>query len=188
MKPLRKGRRHDQPCDDRNDKLRDRAEQLLSKADSRTESLTLEEVKALLHDLRVHQVELELQNEELRNTQKELQKVTGNYSRLYHNAPAGYLTVDSSGYILQANNTFGHLVGVETHRLKGTSLFDLIQERDKKEFISRFRAFFKNPRDKNMEIRMVRSEHGSFEAGLEAVSTRFPTPWTRIKTGMTNCF
>ena len=153
--------------DDRNDNLRDRAEQLLSKADSQTEELTLEEVKALVHDLRVHQVELELQNEELRNIQKELRKVTANYAHLYHNAPTGYLTVDSSGSILQANNTFGQMVGVENHRLNGTSLFDLIHKRDKKEFISRFRAFFRNPRNKNMEIRMVQSEYGSFEASLE---------------------
>ncbi|MFH1135231.1 MAG: PAS domain S-box protein [Pseudomonadota bacterium] len=147
--------------------LRHRAETLLSGADSQVRDFSLEEVKALVHDLRVHQVELELQNEELRLTQRELQRVSANYARLYDNAPAGFLTVENNGVIRQANKTFGEMIGVEAHRLVNASFFDFIHEDDRSGFISRFRAFHKNPAHKNVEIRLARRGAGFFYARLE---------------------
>ena len=155
------------------DDFRKRADELLAKTEDRAENLTLEEVKALVHDLRVHQVELELQNEELRRIQDKLQKATDKYARLYNNAPAGYLTLDENGGILQANQTFGEMIAVDTHSLVQGSFFDLLHPEDRSGFIARFRAFYNHPKGKNIEIRLIRGNGGGyFHAALEGRADR----------------
>jgi|MudIll2142460700_1097286.scaffolds.fasta_scaffold91413_2 PAS domain S-box-containing protein len=72
------------------------------------------DVRALCHELEVHQVELEMQNDELRLVQAELAATESNYRDLYEFAPIGYLTLDGSGKILEANLTSASLL--ETDR------------------------------------------------------------------------
>jgi PAS domain S-box-containing protein len=151
----------------RAEKLKDKAESMLSMTDSQPEDLTVEEVKALLHDLRVHQVELELQNEELRRTQVELQEASNNYARLFESAPVGYLTVDHSGRIIQVNNTFAEMVQIDAYKLVRASFFDLLHEKDRAEFIATFRAFYKKPENKSKDIRIVKKGGEAFSARLE---------------------
>ena len=67
----------------------------------------------LIHELQVHQIELEMQNEELRRVQAELAASESKYRDLYEFAPIGYLTLDGSGKILEANLTSTALLGTE---------------------------------------------------------------------------
>jgi two-component system cell cycle sensor histidine kinase/response regulator CckA len=67
----------------------------------------------LLHDLHVHQIELEMQNEELRGAQHEIEQSRDRYLDLYNHAPVGYVVTDSAGMILQSNQTFGHMLDEE---------------------------------------------------------------------------
>jgi PAS domain S-box-containing protein len=75
----------------------------------------MEDVQQLVHELQVCQVELELQNEELR-------VATERYSALYEEAPVGYLTLDDTGVVLEANPTAARLLGVARLHLVGTRL------------------------------------------------------------------
>ncbi len=73
---------------------------------------TLDEYQRLVHELQVHQIELELQNEELLQARTAVERGLQQYTELYDFAPAGYFTLDDAGAILQANLTGARLLGV----------------------------------------------------------------------------
>ena len=82
--------------------------------------------RRVLHELQVHQIELEMQNAELRQARDELEVALENYTDLYDFAPSGYFTLAVTGAILQANLTGATLVGIERSRLVGQSFGRLI--------------------------------------------------------------
>src|ERR1700687_2146578 len=76
-------------------------------------NLSPEATERLVHEFRVHQVELGAQNEEVGRVQGELRTSRERYMELYDFAPAGYFTLDRNGSILEANLTGARLLGVE---------------------------------------------------------------------------
>jgi len=102
--------------------LRALAEARLEDKSSRSASKghgTAEESQRLVHELQVHQIELELQNEELQKARAELEAGLKRYSDLYDFAPMGYLTLDNDGAIQKVNLTGARLLGMERSRLVG---------------------------------------------------------------------
>ncbi|MEO5343480.1 MAG: EAL domain-containing protein [Gammaproteobacteria bacterium SHHR-1] len=81
------------------------------------EHLTPHQIQALMHDLRVHQIELEMQNEELRKTQSVLSASRDKFSQLFDAAPVGYCTLDAKGLILECNHTLCQLIGLNRVKL-----------------------------------------------------------------------
>ncbi|MHB8708179.1 MAG: sensor histidine kinase [Desulfuromonadales bacterium] len=77
------------------------------------------EAQRLLHELQVHQIELEMQNTELRQARDQAEKALEKYSDLYDFAPIGYFTLDREGVISAANVTGATLLGIERSRLVG---------------------------------------------------------------------
>src|SRR5262249_3478997 len=91
--------------------LRKRAEQLMRASRSELLAMPATKVRALVHELRVHQIELELQNEELRQAQVELAESRDRFSDLYEFAPIGYVTLDAKGRISECNLAAADLLG-----------------------------------------------------------------------------
>ena len=113
--------------------LRRKAEKIASENELRPfESLPLNEVQQILHELRVHQIELEIQNEELRRTQMELDVQRVRYCDLYDLAPIGYCTVNEKGAIVQANLTAVILLETTRDKLVNAlfSTFILTEDQD----------------------------------------------------------
>lgn len=76
----------------------------------------------LMHELHVYQIELEIQNRELRESQQYLEETRDRYADLYDFAPVGYLTLDSKGVILDINLRGALMLGRERGRLIGMPL------------------------------------------------------------------
>ena len=76
-----------------------------------SEVVSPEALRSVLHEVRVHQLELQMQNEELLRTQAELARAKERYFDLYDLAPVGYCTVNAQGLILETNLTFATLLG-----------------------------------------------------------------------------
>ncbi|MFT5232599.1 MAG: two-component system cell cycle sensor histidine kinase/response regulator CckA [Candidatus Krumholzibacteriia bacterium] len=98
------------------DKRRKHAERLarekFSQSPENFESESPAEMRQTLHELLVHQIELEMQNEELRRAQLELDDARTRYFDLYDLAPVGYVTLSKKGQVLEANLTAATLLGV----------------------------------------------------------------------------
>ncbi|MBK8537793.1 MAG: diguanylate cyclase [Candidatus Competibacteraceae bacterium] len=146
--------------------LRERAEALLDDSRLGVSTLSTIEIERLIHDLSVHQIELELQNEELRTTQNQLEQTRDRYARLYHQAPVGYLTLDASGIIRQTNQTFASMVGRGRGELAGRALADFLADPEHDVFLGRFSAFFKNPEGKSIDVTLCNKDTHKFAARL----------------------
>src|SRR5512143_224728 len=83
--------------------LRKKAEKKLKKEDERVKKLSILDVRDLVHELGTNQIELEMQNEELRRAQEELEASRSRYADLYDFAPVGYFTFDTNGLIMEVN-------------------------------------------------------------------------------------
>ena len=84
-------------------------------------AMSHEETRHALHELRVHQIELEMQNTALRQRQEELDAARAKYFDLYELAPVGYITVSKQGLIIEANLTAATMLGVARGCLLYTS-------------------------------------------------------------------
>jgi len=111
--------------------LRRRAEGLLRGQARDTEPATVLEASALLHEVRVREVEVEMQNEELRRVQEELGASRTKYLELFDLAPVGYLTLSEEGSIRDANSAAARLLGVEQSQLAGRSLTGFVLPADR---------------------------------------------------------
>jgi len=100
--------------------LRRRAEaQLRVAATKGAPARTEADTQRLVHEVQVHQIELEMQNEELRQSRAAAEAALERYTELYDFAPVGYFTLGRDGAIRQVNLTGARLLGVERARLPG---------------------------------------------------------------------
>ncbi len=122
---------------------------------------------SLSHELHVHQLELELQNEELRRALEELEDSRQRYFDLYDLAPVGYLTLSPAGQILQVNLSAAALLNEDRRRLVGKPLTIFIHKEDRDHFYLNRRQNGVSAEANRCEVRMVKADGSIFWAQLE---------------------
>jgi PAS domain S-box-containing protein len=132
--------------------------------------LSAADIQALLHNLQVHQLELELQNEELRRAQLDLQAARDRYADLYNFAPIGYFTLDANGAIVEANLTGATLLNVARSTLIGTPLARFVAKEERDKYALYRVRLGQSPELQRVEIKLVRQADAPFHARLEGVA------------------
>lgn len=118
-------------------------------------NITPDQIQKVVHDLQVHQIELEMQNEQLRDTHEELNYSKEKYFDLYNNAPIGYLTLTSSGKIVSANLTISNLLGITRENLINKDFSNFIKEDCQNEFYFFFKSLFSETPQKSFSANEV---------------------------------
>ena len=114
--------------------VRLQAEELLRATKRDLAAVSVKDAQQIVHELQVHQIELEMQNDELRRTQLALETARDRYLDLYDFSPASHLTLDTHGTILEANLRAGTLLGSNRKALLGQSLERFIAAEDEGTF------------------------------------------------------
>jgi PAS domain S-box-containing protein len=113
------------------DNLRKRAGEKISKSsdgigETSPEKMSSAEIRKRIQELHIHQIELEMQNEALRRSQRETSDFHRRYEELFNFAPVGYFTLDKKGHILETNVTGASILGFEKRSLIGESFHRFI--------------------------------------------------------------
>jgi PAS domain S-box-containing protein len=170
--------------------LRKRAEKALQERPQdnlESTELSNEEMLGLIHELQVHQIELEMQNDELRRLQNEIVESRNEYSHLYDFAPVGYFTVKKKGIIEQANLTGAALLGIDRQSLIGKPLTRFIAREDQDTFYLHFLQLLEKNSNHTCEIKMMNYEKTPFYAQLESIAVRSEDEnATRLRTAITD--
>ena len=124
--------------------------------------------RQLVHELRVHQIELELQNEELRRTQAELATARARYFDLYDLAPVGYCTVSATEDILEANLTAASMLGLTCSELVGKAVQHFILPQDQDIYYLHRKLLVDTGQPQSCILRMLRAHGQPFWAQLSA--------------------
>jgi diguanylate cyclase (GGDEF)-like protein/PAS domain S-box-containing protein len=148
--------------------LRRQAEGKLNTQSKTTIPLTEAEPQSLVHELRMHQIELEMQNEELRRIQLELEDARARYFDMYDLAPVGYLVLSEKGLILEANLTAASLLGVAKSALIKKPLTHFILPEDRNIYNLHRKQLFEIGAPHTCELRLVKKNATSFWVRLEA--------------------
>ena len=155
------------------DELRSRAEELAKANEASLGGcLSPEEMRQALHELRVHQIELQMQNEELRRAQVELDALRARYFDLYDLAPVGYVTLSEQGLILEANFTIAALLGLARGELFKKPIIRFIVKEDQEGFFLAFNQLLATGEPKACELRMARKGEAPFWARMDAAPSR----------------
>jgi PAS domain S-box-containing protein len=138
----------DQPADAA--ELRRRAEERLQTRERTPQSAL--DTERFVHELQVHQIELEMQNEELRQMSARAGALTARYTDLYEFAPTGYLTLDPEGVIRQVNLAGARLLGVGRSQLVKRRLGLFVAEGDRRAFSDFLQRVFASQAKQSCEV------------------------------------
>jgi PAS domain S-box-containing protein len=153
-------------------RLRLRAENLLARRPPASVRRPTADAQRLLHELQVHQIELEMQNEQLRRSQSELETARERLLLPYEAAPVGFLSLDDKGIIREANLAAAQLLNLGRLKLIGQKLTGFITPGSQAEFYLRRRALADTGKNQTCELRLLRTNNPPFIARVELVMER----------------
>ena len=130
--------------------------------------LTIADSRSLMHDLKVHQIELEMQNEELLQAKDALEASRARYVDLYDLAPDGYCTVNEAGLIAQTNLTLATQLGVTRSKLLNQAFSSYVLPKDQDAWYALRQHSLNSRETQSCELRMQDAQGTQFWASLTA--------------------
>ena len=135
-------------------------------------ALSPAQAQRMLHDLQVHQVELEMQNEELRRQQVKLDESLARYVDFYDLAPVGYCTVTEEGLIKESNLTTSKLLNVPRSELLKQPITRFIFNDDQDTYYKHLRKLIEAEGPLSVELRLLKRDGAPFWAHLEVAKVK----------------
>jgi PAS domain S-box-containing protein len=137
----------------------------------------------LVHELQVHQIELEMQNGELEEAREKMEALLEDYTDRYDFAPVGYMSLNEQGQILKVNLTGAALLGVGRSHLINRPLSTYVEPASRPIFLAFLKQVFAGSGKHVCEAALLRERGASFWAnihGAVAISTGGPQKWCRV--------
>jgi PAS domain S-box-containing protein/putative nucleotidyltransferase with HDIG domain len=147
-----------------------RAEKFLTAASGEFDQISPADVKNLVLELKMRQMRLEMQNEELQRAQETITQARDRYAGLYDFAPVGYFTLDRKGKIVEANLAGARLLGVERDLLVNRSSLRWVAPESRELCRSHYRKVFENLGPQTCEVKLRRRGGPPLYAALESLA------------------
>jgi PAS domain S-box-containing protein len=166
--------------------LRRMAEQLLDGTLEIGAGISEQGIRDVVHELSVHQIELELQNEELRRAQRALELSHRRFANLYDLAPVGYVTLNTRAVIEEANLATAEMLGVSQRALINAPFVLYVDPPSRKPFLRCFRTAVGSEARENCAT-VLRSRDGrSIAARLDSRTVRDEGSAVRVYLAITD--
>lgn len=150
--------------------LRKKAENKLANKSTQDTSLIADiDIKRVIHELQVHQVELEMQNEELRESMDLAEAATEKYTKLYDFAPVGYFTLDQSGLITDLNLNGARMLGKDKVSLIGTQFLKFVSRENHNIFSEFYTKILESGSKQTCNLRLSHRDKPSIYCHLEGI-------------------
>jgi len=148
--------------------LRSRAEEKFAILPKR-KTVTRVDAEKLVHELQVHQIELQMQNEELQQAIARVEEMRNRFADLYDFSPAGHVTLDDKGVIIEANQTIAVLMGHDRGGLLHKPFLSFVSVEARDSFLTYFlRCTTSNARS-TIETVISRKDNSVFHAQIETM-------------------
>ncbi len=126
----------------------------------------------MIHELHVHQAELEAQNEALRTAQVEIEISRSRYLDLYDFAPIGYITLDQKGMILEANLAAAELLDVVRSELPSWPFIRFVSSQSRNTFHHHLERVFSTGTSEVCDIELIKKNGKSFYVSLKSACSK----------------
>lgn len=150
------------------DPLRTVAEEQLARVNSRSlPDLSGRSSEEIIYELRVHQIELEIQHEELKKAHQEIESSRDRYVDLYDFAPIGYVTLTQEAIIAESNLTAAEMLGIERFHLIHRRFREFIAPNDQKKWSDFFQVVLREDPRLICDLTLMRADQNHFSARIE---------------------
>jgi PAS domain S-box-containing protein len=153
---------------------RDAAKKRLGDSPDATQELKEKSLEGIIHELQVHQIELEAQNEELKRVQFELEASSNKYQDLYDFAPVGYFTLTQKGIIIEVNLAMAALLGMPGSKLIGRGFGHFVAPESLDQCDQHIISVLGHEEKQTCDLRLKREDGSSFYARLDGIRIESP--------------
>ena len=147
--------------------LRNKAEKVLTAKGKERLFVSINDVQKLIHEINVYHTELDLQNQELRSVQHQLEISRNKYFELFDWAPIGYFAIDPTGVVEEVNLSGAELVGLDRSRVKRMPFVGFVDQADHRRLYAFFRQTLTGRNESPLYIKIRKGDGSLLDAQIE---------------------